>query len=149
RRRRRPPPAATRPHPRRRLRWRTRRPWTCGWPRSGAAPGSPPAPAARPPARRGGGVRAISRTDRTALPAVLCVALVAPAAARAADTNVIVSHRAKADFALTADPKAPEWKGVAPVIADKDRFGKPVPNHRTEVRSRWTDGNLYLLYVAP
>jgi hypothetical protein len=80
---------------------------------------------------------------------VLCAVLAAPAAAKPAEPNVIVSHRAKSDFALTADPAAPQWKGVGPVIADKDRFGKPVPGHRTEIRSRWTDGNLYLLYVAP
>ncbi len=92
---------------------------------------------------------AISRTDRTALMVGVCAVLAGPAAAKPAEPNVIVSHRAKSDFALTADPAAPQWKGVAPVIADKDRFGKPVPHHRTEVRSRWTDGNLYLLYVAP
>ena len=35
------------------------------------------------------------------------------------------------------------------MFADKDRFGKPVPGHRTEIRSRWTDKNLYLLFIAP
>ena len=69
--------------------------------------------------------------------------------ARPAETNVIVSKRAPADFALTADPNAAPWKGVTGVIVEKDRYGKPVPGHRTEVRSRWTPQNLYLLYVSP
>jgi hypothetical protein len=53
------------------------------------------------------------------------------------------------DFPLTADPGATQWKNVKPVIADRDRFGKPVAGHRTEIRSRWTKDNLYLLYVCP
>jgi cellulose/xylan binding protein with CBM9 domain len=65
------------------------------------------------------------------------------------ESRVFVSRRAPADFALTADPDAPSWKGITGVIADKDREGKPVPGHRTEIRSRWTPGNLYLLFSAP
>jgi hypothetical protein len=70
-------------------------------------------------------------------------------ASMADDPRVFVSRRAPADFALTADPGAPNWKGIAGVIADKDRRGEAVPGHRTEVRSRWTPGNLYLLFIAP
>jgi hypothetical protein len=73
----------------------------------------------------------------------------APAAVRAADDSVIVSHRARADFALTADPGAAAWKSVQGVVAEKDRFGKVVPHHRTEIRSRWTDKNVYFLFIAP
>ena len=94
-----------------------------------------------------------SRVHRTAPLLVVLAGLGAlPAAgkpARPADTNVIVSQRARADFALTADPAAAEWKHAPGVIVEKDRYGKPVPGHRTEVRSRWTPKNLYLLYVAP
>ena len=54
-----------------------------------------------------------------------------------------------ADFALTADPSAAAWKGVAGVVAEKDRFGKAIPGHRTEIRSRWTDKNVYLPIIAP
>jgi hypothetical protein len=32
---------------------------------------------------------------------------------------------------------------------ENDSFGKPVPNHRTEVRSRWTKNNLYVLFTCP
>jgi len=97
--------------------------------------------------------RATSRVDRTVLRIVFsCAVLAGPAAAArasAADGSVIVSHRARADFALTADPGAAPWKGVQGVVAEKDRFGKVVPHHRTEIRSRWTDKNVYFLFVAP
>jgi hypothetical protein len=96
--------------------------------------------------------RATSRVDRTVLRIVFSCAVLAgaPAALRAAaDDSVIVSHRARADFALTADPGAAAWKSVQGVVAEKDRFGKVVPHHRTEIRSRWTDKNVYFLFIAP
>jgi len=67
----------------------------------------------------------------------------------AADPALIVSHRYKSDFALTADPEAKAWKGVRGVFADKGPRGEDAPHHRTEIRSRWTDGNLYFLFVCP
>lgn len=67
----------------------------------------------------------------------------------AADPAVIASHRAGADFDLTADPNAKAWKGVRGVFADKGPRGEPAPGHRTEIRSRWTDGNLYFLFICP
>ena len=67
----------------------------------------------------------------------------------AAEPGVLVSHRARADFELSTDPGAAAWKTVEGVFADKDRFGKPIPGHRTEIRSRWTDKNLYLLFISP
>jgi hypothetical protein len=63
--------------------------------------------------------------------------------------GVIRSYRAPSDFALTADPNAAQWKNVQGVIAEHDALGKPVAGHRTEIRSRWTSENLYLLYVCP
>ena len=92
-----------------------------------------------------------TRVDRTAL-MLLVGSLSVPActgAARAEEGNVMVSRRAASDFALTADPDADQWKDVAGVIADRDRRGQVVPGHRTEIRSRWTPENLYLLFVAP
>jgi hypothetical protein len=62
---------------------------------------------------------------------------------------VFVSRRALSDFALTADPDKAPWKGVGGVFAEKDRQGQVVPNHRTEIRSRWTEKNLYLLFICP
>ncbi len=71
------------------------------------------------------------------------------AVAAAGAPGVIVSVYSKADFELTADPAAPQWKGVPAVIAENDQYGKPVPGHRTEIRSRWTGKNIYFLYVCP
>jgi hypothetical protein len=82
---------------------------------------------------------------RAALVLFSCGALMAGAA----EPNLIVSKRTKADFALTADPGAAPWKAATAVVAERDRRGQPVPGHRTEIRSLWTPGNLYLLFVCP
>jgi len=66
----------------------------------------------------------------------------------AAGPAVIESHQAQRDFALKADSNDPNWK-VSGVFFDGDRDGNPVPGHRTEVRSRWTGANLYLLFICP
>ena len=71
------------------------------------------------------------------------------APAGAGEANVIVSRRAPADFALTADPGSAAWEGTEGVFADRDRSGAVVPGHRTEIRSRWTPKNLYLLFISP
>lgn len=60
---------------------------------------------------------------------------------------VLESHHSKQDLALTANPGAPHWRTVQPLVIESDFSGKPLPGHRTEVRSRWTDKHLYLLFV--
>ncbi|HET8546748.1 MAG TPA: carbohydrate-binding family 9-like protein [Bryobacteraceae bacterium] len=80
----------------------------------------------------------------------LIAALIAVAGVGFADgSGVIRSYRARSDFALTADPNAPQWKNAQGVIAENDSLGKPVRGHRTEIRSRWTNENLYFLFVCP
>jgi hypothetical protein len=59
------------------------------------------------------------------------------------------SFYSKSDFALTADPNAKPWKNISGVFAPNDQFGKPTLGHRTEIRSRWTDHNLYFLFICP
>src|SRR5262245_49764608 len=61
---------------------------------------------------------------------------------------VLESRKAPADFALTADANSPEWRAVSGVVMQSDYFGALVPNHRTEVRSRWTSRHLYLLFIC-
>lgn len=78
----------------------------------------------------------------------LALALIAPALFADGAGRMESKHSAQ-DFALTADPSTAQWKGVKPVIADGDRDGKPVAGHRTEIRSRWTDQALYILFVCP
>lgn len=63
--------------------------------------------------------------------------------------GVLESVRAAKDFALKADPNAKEWKGVRGVIATNDSRGNETKGHRTEIRSRWTDQNLYLFFLCP
>jgi hypothetical protein len=90
-----------------------------------------------------------SPRDRTAAVALMCLLVTANGRAVASERGILLSPRAAADFALTADPDAAAWKAVRGVFADRDRTGLPVPGHRTEIRSRWTDTSLYFLFIAP
>lgn len=67
----------------------------------------------------------------------------------AREPNAIVSRYSKSDFALTADPRAPQWKSAPAVFAINGPRGEPVPGHRTAIRSRWTHDNIYFLFVCP
>ncbi len=67
----------------------------------------------------------------------------------AQEPAVLSSRKAPADFPLTADANSPGWRGVTGIVMDADYFGNPVPNHRTEVRSRWTAQHLHLLFICP
>jgi len=53
------------------------------------------------------------------------------------------------DVALNTDPRAAFWQGAKPVYAEVNGHGIRVLRYRTEVRSRWTTQNLYLLFVCP
>jgi Carbohydrate family 9 binding domain-like len=66
-----------------------------------------------------------------------------------ASGDAMLSVRADADVALDTNPTSSFWKDARPVVADLDNFGKRVPGHSTEVRSRWTAGNLYFLFICP
>ncbi len=61
--------------------------------------------------------------------------------------GVMESHHAKKDVALTADPQARHWKAVAPAVVEQGPLADPVAGNRTEIRSIWTDKNLYILFV--
>ena len=65
------------------------------------------------------------------------------------DAGAFKSVYAAKDVALDTNPGAAFWRGAVPVYAEVDAHGKLVPSHRTEVRSRWTKENLYLLFVCP
>ena len=49
---------------------------------------------------------------------------------------------------LVADPASSLWKKAPMVVAAQDRFGQPLPEARTEIRSMWTGENLYFLFSA-
>jgi len=61
----------------------------------------------------------------------------------------IKSIWAEHDVALDTNPSAAFWQGAVPVYMDGNTHGKPDPRYRTEIRIRWTNQNLYLLYVCP
>ena len=60
----------------------------------------------------------------------------------------ILSRKAPADVKLSADPSSPFWSPVKGIVTKSDYSGAPVVNHRMEVRSRWTQDHLYLLFVC-
>lgn len=76
----------------------------------------------------------------------LALCLAAPAASQSA---MFESARAAQDVAPSTDPNLPFWRAAKPVFADRGRNGEPRERYRTEVRSRWTDKYLYLLFVCP
>jgi hypothetical protein len=66
-----------------------------------------------------------------------------------AGSDQMESHRALHDTSGDTDPGSDFWRGVQPVFAERDTAGKLVPGHRTEIRSRWTSGNLFFLFICP
>lgn len=74
---------------------------------------------------------------------------IAAAAVWAQDSSLIESKFSEQDVAPTADPHSAFWQGVPSIFAGADTFGKPVHGHLTEIRSRWTGKNLYLLFICP
>jgi hypothetical protein len=64
-------------------------------------------------------------------------------------TSTITAIHASHDVPLTTDPSSGFWTQAEPVFITGDTFGNPVPSHRTEIRSRWTQDSLYLLFISP
>ena len=64
-------------------------------------------------------------------------------------SSVLESAYSPRDFELTADPNSPQWSSAQKVATAHDYFGKPIAGPPTEIRSRWTKQNLYLLYLCP
>jgi hypothetical protein len=62
---------------------------------------------------------------------------------------LIESLQADHDPSLNTNPDAPFWREARPIFAQSDANGKPLPEYRTEIRSRWTKDNLYFLFVSP
>jgi hypothetical protein len=72
-----------------------------------------------------------------------------PGTVAATDQAVIESVQAAKDVPLSTDLSSPLWREVKPVNVEKERFGKVTPRFRTEVRTRWTNNYLYLLFACP
>jgi len=76
---------------------------------------------------------------------IFVVARLAPAA----DEGVLESAQAPQDVAPSTDPAISFWQVAPPVFADKTPYGQTLPRYRTEIRSRWTEKNLYFLFICP
>ncbi len=68
---------------------------------------------------------------------------------RTALDTVFESVKAAQDEEPSTDPTTPFWQAARPIYAERDSFGKLRARYRSEVRSRWTIKNLYLLFVCP
>jgi hypothetical protein len=66
-----------------------------------------------------------------------------------AQNAVIESTKAAQDMAPVADPSHRFWRDARPVWADKGKRGELHRRYHTEIRSRWTDNNLYFLFICP
>ena len=66
----------------------------------------------------------------------------------AAGSSNVATSSFSHEAPLTADPGSSEWKNAPAIHAGDDPMGAPVPHHATEIRSRWTRDNLYLLFIC-
>jgi hypothetical protein len=62
---------------------------------------------------------------------------------------VIECVHADQDGPLALDAASPFWRDAPVVTVEKNRFGKVVPHFRAIVRTRWTQKNIYFLFVSP
>jgi Carbohydrate family 9 binding domain-like len=64
------------------------------------------------------------------------------------ESRVFEPKHAAQDIAAETDPNSEFWRAAPVIIFGHDPFGKSVPGQRTEVRSRWTNQNLYFLFIC-
>ncbi|MFY9751146.1 MAG: carbohydrate-binding family 9-like protein [Candidatus Acidiferrales bacterium] len=81
--------------------------------------------------------------------ALLAAATAGPAAPDADAAKTATSLYASQDVPLDTDATADFWRQAPPIHADRDNYGTLVPGHGTTILSRWTEKNLYFLFVCP
>jgi hypothetical protein len=81
--------------------------------------------------------------------AILALRMFGLALPGARTSDVFVTTRAREDVPPNTDPDSAFWRDAPRIFAERDTFGRIVPGHRTEIRSRWTQANLYFLFVCP
>jgi hypothetical protein len=64
-------------------------------------------------------------------------------------SSQIESKRAMQDASADTDPNSAFWREAHVVFAEDDSSGNAVTGYRTEIRSRWTNKNLYFLFICP
>ena len=67
---------------------------------------------------------------------------------RAADPSKMLSLKADHDKELNLDVNDAFWREAPALSFHHDKDGKPISGHDTEVRSRWTSKNLYILFIC-
>src|SRR5262249_46418521 len=82
------------------------------------------------------------------LPLVICCLLLG-SLANAQQKHLIESVKANSDVALEMNPYSAFWRAARAIHAKVDPNGDQVPGYLTEVRSRWTRGSIYFLFVCP
>jgi hypothetical protein len=67
----------------------------------------------------------------------------------AQEKPTIESLHAKRDAELSTDAASPFWRAAKPVYAELNKRGQVLSEYRTEIRTRWTEKNIYFLFVCP
>ncbi|WP_260703533.1 carbohydrate-binding family 9-like protein [Edaphobacter flagellatus] len=62
--------------------------------------------------------------------------------------STIYATRIAQDHPLDLDPRSEQWNRSQPVSFRHDNYGELVPGMDTSVRARWTEKNLYLLFIC-
>lgn len=65
------------------------------------------------------------------------------------DSRQAMSSRAEQDSPIDTNPHSTFWQSAPMLVMGSDAYGKQIPGHWTEVRSRWTNANLYFLFLCP
>jgi hypothetical protein len=65
------------------------------------------------------------------------------------DRPPATSNFAEHDSAAVTDPLSDFWGDASVTLMTGDVYGNKVAGHATEIRSRWTDSNLYFLFACP
>lgn len=66
-----------------------------------------------------------------------------------ASAQTIESMWSASEPHLDTDSSSAFWRGSAPFFMDSETHGNADPRYRTEIRTRWTSKDLYLLFVCP
>jgi hypothetical protein len=62
--------------------------------------------------------------------------------------KLCLSREASEDKPLGTDPHSSFWESAPVVFAERNAYGEAVPACRTEIRSRWTNQNVYFLFAC-
>ncbi|MEO6828190.1 MAG: carbohydrate-binding family 9-like protein [Acidobacteriaceae bacterium] len=60
-----------------------------------------------------------------------------------------LSSQATLDVEPDTNPNSAFWQSAPHLIFEGGIYGNKIPGHSTEVRSRWTENNLYFLFRCP